>query len=364
MTNRGNVTDGQHEHHDSERAGCKDAEARVSQALATLRLLSDKNNTLSLGDVIGRARALAEVYADWEKSGTLIKDIVVRLSDGREIAVDQSNVASLCGLHFRNAFPPSAILQVWKKADEFFGKEVQLLSLALQNVPASGYNFEKTYKNGQTLSLAVQPQKDGQLYISVDCTQPEERVMVATQRNYSWMPLLVPAALTLGKLGSLLRNWRPAPTLGIAFRVGLVITTGLLVALAGGHVWSNSLHTHASIDLEKISRLKVELLVLTGDGYELRSSTDTDNEKFREAVENMLVKSKSKNFRVILKRNKNMGTEYSTASGEYELIINSRRPLETPSARRSLSSLLTRIRGDSSVNQEKITDTSLTTREN
>jgi hypothetical protein len=202
----------------------------LAQALGALRLLNDEDNSLSLRETIERARELSEAYVRWEQSGALIKDIVVRLSDGQEITMDQSNVSSLCGLHFRDSFPCDAVLHVWKKADEQFG-EVQLLSLSLQDVTSSGHSYNKTYENGQTLSLRVERCSGGQLYISVDCTA-KERAMVATPKSYSWAPLIIPAMLALSKLGSFLRQpYRPHQQRR-AFRTSIAFGAGFAIATA------------------------------------------------------------------------------------------------------------------------------------
>jgi hypothetical protein len=213
------------------RAASNNAENQVTRALETLRLLNDKNNPLSLRQAIEHARNLAQTFALWEQSGTLIKDIVVRLSDGQEIAVDQSNVSNLCGLHFRNAFPADSVLHVWKKADDQFG-EVPLLSLSLRDVHPNGYQYENTYKNGQTLSLNVTRYADGQFYISVDCSA-KERAMTATPRAYAWLGLLGPLAVALFGLGSSLRRSRMQPIPQWFLRPSAAFAAGLMFATAG-----------------------------------------------------------------------------------------------------------------------------------
>lgn len=184
---------------------------KVMRALETLRLLNDKNNPLPLSQAITHARALAEVYMQWEKSEALIKDIVVRLSDGQEIAMEQSKVSSLCGLRIRNTFDPQAVLHIWKKADHQFD-EVQLLSLSLSGVDVNGYRYEKTYKNGQTLSLKVEMCTDGQLYISVNFTATERMMAATDAQSCPALPVSGPVAAGLSIL-SLFRR-RPRAQLG------------------------------------------------------------------------------------------------------------------------------------------------------
>ncbi len=237
MPNNSNATKRQ-----PEPQGFDQAEARVLRALETLRLLNDENNPLSLRQAIARARELAATYTLWEQSGAPLKDIVVRLPDGQEIAMDQSKAASLCGFHFRELFPPDAVLHVWKKADEEFG-EVQLLSLALRDVRAGGYSCKRTYKNGQTLSLKVERCADGQFHISVDCAAKQQAAS-PSRKLRGWLPLLAPAVMALSRLSSFLFKPRPpyrprwALRPGAAFAAGVMITTAacllLLLNAAGG----------------------------------------------------------------------------------------------------------------------------------
>jgi len=211
-------------------ADCSKTDEQVSQALQTLRLLNDTSNPFSLRQMISRACEMVDIYTRWEQSGTLIKDLVVRLSDGQEIAVDQSKVASLCGLRFRNSFPSDAILHVWKQADDQFG-EVQLLSLSLQDVQANGYDYAKNYKNGQTLSLRVVRCSDGQFYISVDWTV-KEHATAATPNTHGWLPLLGSALIVFSKAISFLTRPQIQQRHRWTLRPSTTFVAGLMFATA------------------------------------------------------------------------------------------------------------------------------------
>lgn len=161
MSEKDNTTHGQSDSFNPYYAATGIEDGQVTRALKALRLLNDAQNPLSLSQALTRARQLAESYARWEESATLIKNIMVCLSDHREIAMEQSKVSSMCGLHIRHAFDPKAVLQIWKRADDQFS-EVLLLSLALSGIGRNGYQCEKTYQNGQTLSLKVELCSDEQ----------------------------------------------------------------------------------------------------------------------------------------------------------------------------------------------------------
>jgi hypothetical protein len=239
-------------------------EDMLKRALGTLRLLNDKKNPLSLEQVLAQARQRADIYRRWVQSGALIKDIVVRLSDGEEFAIDQSNIVSLCGLHFRSAFPADAVLHVWKKADEEFD-EVPLLSLSLHSVPPNGSRHEKVYPNGQTLSLRVDRCADGQFHVGVDCTQPHsEKARAVGHSGYSLLPLLVPVALAVVKLGSLASHalrkaWyapQPSPALVYVLLLGFGCLLGMNLSSGSAHSGEATSARHAAVVADESPSVK------------------------------------------------------------------------------------------------------------
>jgi hypothetical protein len=240
MTKDNNAIDNRYESTDLDQADCGNAERRVALAFGTLRLLIDKDDPPSLRETIVHARQMAENYVHWEQSGALIKDVAVRLSDGQEIAVDQSNIASVCGLRFRNAFMPNAVLHIWKKADKQFG-EVQLLSLTLQDVRANGFNYKKTYQNGQTLFLRIARCLDGQFEISVDYTE-KERAMMMPSRHSGWLVALGSATVcALLKLRFLLSSTHPRPRrsfLSTAALITVLVFAAVGCGLAMHSLWN------------------------------------------------------------------------------------------------------------------------------
>lgn len=235
MTNHDDATNRRPETPRPRRVGRGGRDARVAAALKALALLDDGSARFAPGPVIARARGLAETYARWRRSGALIKDIIIRLSDGQEMALGRTKSGGLCGVRLRDSFPPNAVLHVWKKADEYFG-EVLLLSLALQDVPAAGYDCTKSYENGQTLSLKVKRCPDAQFHIDVDCAPAESaasRRAVGAVRPSA--RARVTAAVTAS--GSFLHHpqrrlgWRPSLPQGAAAVAGLTLATlGLLSA--------------------------------------------------------------------------------------------------------------------------------------
>ena len=177
-------------------------DCEVKLALGTLRLLNDAQNPRPLGDALREARRLADSYARWEESGALIKQIRVCLSDGQKITMEQSTVSGLCGLHIRRAFDPDAVLQIWKKGNDPFD-EVLLLSFMPGNMDRDVYQYQKRYRNGQILSLRVEPCANEQLDISVDFTVSERTAADAGFPD--WLSAFHPAAFGFS-VGDFLRH--------------------------------------------------------------------------------------------------------------------------------------------------------------
>ena len=147
-------------------------EERLVAALASIRRVGDhRHNPLSLPAAIDRVCDVAVGYLRWRESRTIIRDIILRLSDGSEIKVDKATPTNtnLFGFRFRSSFPPGSVLNVYKSADHEF-PEVLLYSIALDRIPVDGLAYTVTYENGQMLMLKVDPSLPRQFQISVDYT--------------------------------------------------------------------------------------------------------------------------------------------------------------------------------------------------
>ena len=159
-------------------------EERLNTEFASLRRLADGPNLLTLEQAIDRARDAAEVYRRWQKSGASIRDIVLRLSNGSEIKIDKATPddTNRFGFRFSSKFPRGAALDFYKRADREFG-EVLLYSVELDRIQQSGHSYAKTYENGQTMMLAIEPGLSGQFNVSVDYTMPSDAVDFAPSRR-------------------------------------------------------------------------------------------------------------------------------------------------------------------------------------
>lgn len=209
MSEKNDAAHGQPDDINQNYLGASIEDKQVTLALGTLRLLNDPQNLHPLSDALANARRLADSYARWEESGELIKHINVCLSDGQVVKMEQSKVSGLCGLHIRRPFAPDAVLHIWREKDDRLDR-VLLLGFALGNMDGNVYRYEKSYRNGQTLSLRVEACDDGQLDISVEFTATE-LAAAACAESHDWLPAVLPAALGLSSIGSFLR--RSLPTL-------------------------------------------------------------------------------------------------------------------------------------------------------
>lgn len=170
-------------------------ERRLIRAFAALRLLSDKDDNLSPKQATARARREAENFRRWKESGASIREVVVRLSDGREIAVEKTIITRLCGFHFVRKFAHGEVLHIYKKTDREFG-EVLLHSVNIDDIESDGYVYENTYATGQMVQLKIEHRPDSQLHVSIDYTPAEdERAAAATGRLHSALPFVVPVLL-------------------------------------------------------------------------------------------------------------------------------------------------------------------------
>lgn len=163
---------------------CHQLEERLSASLASLRRLTDfKQNPLTLTRAIDRVYDAALLYQRWRESGAIIRDVILRLSDGSEIKVDKATPTNtnLFGFRFRTSFPPGSVLNVYKGADQEF-QEVLLYSIDLDVIPTDGQTFTMTYENGQMLMLRIEPSLPRQFQISVDYTMSGSAISVPPPR--------------------------------------------------------------------------------------------------------------------------------------------------------------------------------------
>jgi hypothetical protein len=159
-------------------------EERLTATLASLRRLGDyTQNPLPLSRAIDRVSDAAEVYCRWRENGAIIRDVILRLSDGSEIKVnkDMPSNTNMFGYCLRTMFPPGSVLNVYKGADQEF-PEVLLYSVDLDLIPTEGETFTMRYENGQMLRLKIEPSLARQFQISVDYTMSGDVVTIPPPR--------------------------------------------------------------------------------------------------------------------------------------------------------------------------------------
>lgn len=231
MEEKRNVLDLASAPSDSERDDLEQQEGGLAEAFASLRAFADRDNPLSLAQTIARARQRADALRRWEQSHTPINDILARMSDGREIAVEKTIDTGACGFYFVGKFAAGAIMHIHRKADKRHPEEVLLHSVRMDAIPPEGYNYERVYSNGQTLRLNVQRLADGQFRVSVDYTPAaEETTQAAAGVAKGWVAGLGPALIALAQVfrKSNGGGWQP----GRAFALSLLAVVALLAWLA------------------------------------------------------------------------------------------------------------------------------------
>lgn len=158
----------------------------LNTALASLRRRADfRRNPLKPDEVFERVRYAAEVYRRWQESGTFIRNVVLRLSDGNEIKIDKATLkdTNLFGFQFMKKFPRGSVINLYKPADKEFPEEVLLYSIDLESVTEGGHLYDKTYENGQKLTLKVARGLSGQFGVSVKYTVPSGAVNITPLRR-------------------------------------------------------------------------------------------------------------------------------------------------------------------------------------
>jgi hypothetical protein len=181
-------------------------EERLHRALTVLRRFSDwQHNPQPLQATISRVRREAEMYQRWMESGAIIRDVIIRLADGREITVEKDKTINtdMFTFGFSWQFPPREVLHVFKRADDEFG-EVLLLTVELSRVPATGYSYSRTFDNGQSFALEVRPSPNGAFDVSVNYSMHPSRASAASSGGrFAWIPIFAPALGFLASLGAL-----------------------------------------------------------------------------------------------------------------------------------------------------------------
>jgi hypothetical protein len=207
----------------------------LTRAFASLRLLGIKSNAASLDQAIAQARRNAERYREWKKSGTPIKDVVMRLSDGEEIEVKRTFVTGLCGFRFLRKFTFGEVIHLYKKADKQFD-EILLLSVNVNEIEADGYAWENEYANGQIVQLSIQPCADGQLHVSVDYTPAVGgKARSATTVLHSFLPgFALLSNLDLWRRKTYHQPWQPSKGFATVL-IGTVALLASLLFLKGGN---------------------------------------------------------------------------------------------------------------------------------
>lgn len=202
MSEQGSRPDRQPDAADLGRRDYRTTEEELSRAFAKIRLLDDASHPASLNQFVERARQVKESYEEWLKNGSAIRGIVVRPSNG-----ERADLARLrggqCSIRCTADLSASTCLDIFKEADAKFG-EVLLLRLPL---PKEGITVERSYPNGQTLSLRVEQGPNAVLSIAVEIAEPvsDRSMEAAVDMDES------PYRISMGRLQQLLNGpWRLA----------------------------------------------------------------------------------------------------------------------------------------------------------
>lgn len=187
---------------DSAGEGGHEQEEHLARACASLRLLGDEREPLSLKEAVARGHRVGKDFRRLQQSGAPINEVVVRLSDGGEVTVEKRNIdTDLFMYGFTSALPPDAVLHFYKKADREHG-EVLLRTVAVAAIGPKGFTYKKKYHNKQSLNLSVRRGADGLYEVRVEWDRvPEGRSRAASGGRAGLSALLGPLPLAIAGLG-------------------------------------------------------------------------------------------------------------------------------------------------------------------
>lgn len=209
----------------------------LAGAGAALRLAGGEDEDLQHEQASARTRRSAENFRKWKESKAPINEILVKLSDRREIEVRKTFATDLCGFFFVRKFSPGEALYVYKKADKYFD-EVELLSVCVDEIGPEGYVYKKQYPNGQTFCFKAQICPDGEFYVSVDYTLAKDLALGAST-FHSVIPFIGPILLGFSTWWNRTTRgsvWHPSR----AFAFTLLSLTLLLGGLYAGKGGANA----------------------------------------------------------------------------------------------------------------------------
>ncbi|HVG33046.1 MAG TPA: hypothetical protein VM911_08200 [Pyrinomonadaceae bacterium] len=239
------------------KGGSNDLERLFARTFSSLRLFVDRNDPLSTNRAIEHANRELDNYKRWRESGAPISGVAVRLADGEEMTIIKRSSRMLAATCFVMDLLPGAVLNIYKKADKYFG-EVLLYTVEVAEIPPEGFTFRKNYPNKQSLILDAQHGKEGQLNISVDYTLAPE----AARSNWlNRIPVLGATLLALAGVLYLIRRRMPRVDMRFgqpswASIIAVATSAGLLLA-AMSLYWNNS-------DLDSAAKLQPDRVMPAG----------------------------------------------------------------------------------------------------
>jgi hypothetical protein len=138
-----------------------------------MRRISPAGDRLTFEQALNLASAHDEIYKRFLASRVPIGSLEVRVGGETLLGMIQNHPNGVREIKFKRAFRDGTVLQIWRSADAHFD-DVPLLFQELEEVTSEGVSKTQHYPNGQSLTVYVVRESDGEFSIKLSFAAREE----------------------------------------------------------------------------------------------------------------------------------------------------------------------------------------------
>lgn len=146
---------------------------RWVRVVRLMRRISPAGDCLTFEQALNLSSVYDETYKRFLASRTPIGSLEVRVGAETLLGMIQNHPNGVREIKFKRAFSDGTVLQIWRSADAHFD-DVPLLFQELQEVTAEGVSRTQHYPNGQSLTVYVIRESDGEFSIKLSFAAREE----------------------------------------------------------------------------------------------------------------------------------------------------------------------------------------------
>lgn len=146
---------------------------RWARLVRLMRRIHPAGASLTFQQSLALAKTFEGLFNRFIESRAAIGSLEVRVGAEPLLGMIQNHPNGVREIRFKRAFAADTVLQIWRSADPLFDA-VPLLFLALDEVTAEGVSRTQHYPNGQSLTLFVARESDGEYHIKLSFAAGEE----------------------------------------------------------------------------------------------------------------------------------------------------------------------------------------------